>query len=214
MKQGYAPPTQTQPAPKKKKGGAMLNIIRTLYTLVIIIGLIGFVGVSNFIARVFFLTLVLLSSMMLYTITLKYKSAKVKVADIQIQQTPKPPAPAQEKPHVPIYDFVKCTVVGVTFKNGRRHRQTILRQIRWKDEPYENEPDITLRLTEYEGQPAVEVWADEEQIGYIPKSQAQYFADNWNRYDSLFDFEVYGGGKTDDGERISYGAAFTTRFRI
>lgn len=111
-----------------------------------------------------------------------------------------------------LYEFVPVRVAGVTFKNGRRHRQTILRQIYWKDEPYDGEVTITLRQGEYEGQPTVEVWANEEQIGFVPKEQVPFFVDNWQRYHSAFDFEVGGGGKRPDGEQVPFGATFTARF--
>lgn len=142
----------------------------------------------------------------------------------------KPQAPLQTKtiPHVSqeftnaaghrqnsTYEFVPCKVAGVTFKNGRRSRQTILRQIKWRDEPYDKDYiDITLQLSEFDGEPAVEVWANEEQIGYVPKNQAPFFANNWERCDSVFDFEVHGGGTLEDGEKISYGASFIARFRV
>ena len=116
--------------------------------------------------------------------------------------------------------FVKITVAGVTYKNGRRNRQTILRQIYWKDTPYNRidpEDCIDLVPTEYEGSPAVEVWVRNkkarEQIGYIPKEEATFFYDNMYRYDGHFDFEVYGGGITSEGKRLNYGASFTARFK-
>lgn len=111
-----------------------------------------------------------------------------------------------------LYELVPVRVVGVTFKNGRRHRQTILRQIYWKDEPYDGEVAITLQQGEYEGQPTVEVWANNEQIGFVPKEQVPFFVDNWHCYHSAFDLEVSGGGKRPDGERVPYGASFVARF--
>lgn len=118
------------------------------------------------------------------------------------------------------YTVIPITVAGVTFKNGRRSRQTILRQIFWKDEPYQRyDPDdcIDLVTTVFDNEPAVEIWfrnkKSREMIGYIPKEEAPFFCDNMNRYDGHFDFSVYGGGKNDDGSPRSFGASFTVRFR-
>lgn len=114
------------------------------------------------------------------------------------------------------YTILHLKVAGVTFKNGRRNRQTILRQIRWKEEPYQkvvHNDCLDFVATEYEGAPAVEVWVRSkkarEQIGYIPKEEAEFFAKNIQFVEHHMDFEVYGGG---DGR--SYGASFSVRFVI
>lgn len=118
-----------------------------------------------------------------------------------------------------LYTFVPVTVAGVTFKNGRRSRQTILREIYWKDDPYKRiDPNkiVELEATTYNGEPAVEVWVHHkqtrEQIGYIPREDAAFFSENMYRYASSYGFEVYGGGTTSDGERLSFGCSFTARF--
>src|SRR5699024_3602028 len=102
------------------------------------------------------------------------------------------------------YDYVSCKVAGVSFKNGRRYRQTILRQIKFEDAPYDIGVDVSLKLTEYEGKPAIEVWTNEEQIGYVPKSELPFFVNNWNRYVDVEDIDIVGGGETDDDEKLSY----------
>lgn len=107
---------------------------------------------------------------------------------------------------------VPVKVAGVTFANGRRQRQTILREIYWRDKAYSGPVRITLRPVEYEGKKAVEVWANEEQIGYIPKSQTDFFIENWNRLVECKDLKVYGGGKRETGEEISFGASFVAIF--
>lgn len=111
------------------------------------------------------------------------------------------------------YTFVPIKVVGVTYKNGRRGRQTILRQIYWKDAPYTKidiDQCIDLVWTEFEGSPAIEVWVynskSKEMIGYIPKDKVKYFVDNKDRYFNSYDFSVYGGGD------VNFGASFTCRF--
>lgn len=118
------------------------------------------------------------------------------------------------------YTFVPIRVAGVTHKNGRRSRQTILRQIYWKDEPYEKLEDencIDLVATEYDGEPAVEVWVHSkkarEMIGYVPKKEAAFVAGRIEDLDTVFDFTVSGGGKTPDGEAVPYGAGLTIRLR-
>ncbi len=116
--------------------------------------------------------------------------------------------------------YVMIRIAGVTFKNGRRSRQTILRQIHWHDEPYaktKNRINLNYREVEFEGEPAIEVWVqrdDEEyeQIGYVPKEKVKFFVDNWDFYKTSSGFEVYGGGKNSDGTTRSYGASVTLVF--
>lgn len=116
-----------------------------------------------------------------------------------------------------LYTFVPIKVAGVTFKNGRRWRQTILKQIRWKEEPYQNLDGIQLVASEYNGEPSVEVWAynkkSREMIGYIPKKEAEYCHSHIDSFVDTFNFEVYGGGSLPDGTKISYGASFVARFQ-
>lgn len=111
-------------------------------------------------------------------------------------------------------------VAGVTFKNGRRSRQTILKQIYWKDSPYNTidyEDFLSLNTTEYEGEPAIEVWVrskkDTELIGYIPKNDVAFFIHNFDRIVRYENFSVSGGGTAPNGEPISYGASFTVFFK-
>lgn len=117
------------------------------------------------------------------------------------------------------YTLIRVKVAGVSFKNGRRGRQTILREIKWHDDPYktiDTENCIDLVKTEYEGSPAVEVWVfnkkSREQIGYIPKEHLPFILENWDRYNTSHSFEVYGGGNDEEGKRLSYGASFTCSF--
>lgn len=112
-----------------------------------------------------------------------------------------------------LYIFCPITVAGVTFKNGRRHRQSILRAIYWKDSPYHRinkSSCLDFVKTEFDGKPAVEVWVSgvgvREMIGYIPKAEAAFFAEHLDSFHSIFDFEVYGGGDH------SYGCSFVARF--
>lgn len=114
------------------------------------------------------------------------------------------------------YTFVPITVAGVTFKNGRRSRQTILRAIFWKDDPYRSVENVELVPTAFNGEPAVEIWVsskkERELIGYVPKEEASYVHSHMHLFDGYFDFEVYGGGNASDGTKLSYGASITLRF--
>lgn len=106
------------------------------------------------------------------------------------------------------HQYLTFKVVGVTFKNGRRSRQTILRQIRFQDPPYDAEPEIRIERYEYEGEPAFSVWANEEQVGNIGRDDIPQLLSLWDSYDSVTDFSVYGGG-----EGRSYGMQITVRFK-
>lgn len=117
------------------------------------------------------------------------------------------------------FTFVPIRVAGVTYKNGRRSRQTILRNIYFKDDPYsrvDKDNCIDFVATTYEGDKAVEIWIynknTREQIGYVPRSESSFFYDNLSRLHSCFDFTISGGGKNAEGEQISWGAGFTARF--
>ena len=100
-------------------------------------------------------------------------------------------------------------VAGVTFKNGRKSRQTILRKIHFKDEPFDKGTmELTLQREEWEGKPAFGVYVNGDQIGNIPAEHADYVNDNFSRLDGIVNIEVYGG---EDGQ--NYGAEITLRFR-
>lgn len=117
------------------------------------------------------------------------------------------------------YLFCEMRVAGVTHTNGHRHRQTILREIYWEDEPYDQfnaERDVGPKLTDFEGQPAVEIWVrggeEPEMVGYVPKTQLPFVLSHWDKYAGVSCFEVSGGGKGEDGERLNFGARLVMRF--
>ena len=103
-------------------------------------------------------------------------------------------------------------VAGVTYSNGRRQRQTILREIYWHDKAYAGKVVLTLKVGEYEGKQTVEVWANEEMIGYVPAAQKDYFLEHWHQLAGLSSLDVSGGGETKDGEPIPFGASFVAAF--
>lgn len=109
-------------------------------------------------------------------------------------------------------ETVNVRVAGVTFANGRRQRQTILREIYWHDKEYSGSVHISLKRAEFEGSPCIEVWANNEQIGYIPKSQLNFFLENWDRLKECKGLRVYGGGQNQKGNPISFGASFVAVF--
>lgn len=106
-------------------------------------------------------------------------------------------------------EFLKTKVAGVTFKNGRKSRQTILRAMYFHDAPFDKgDMDLELRRYEYESKPAFGVYVNGEQIGNIPAEHTAFVEENLSRCDGITHIEVYGGG-----EGRSYGAEITMRFR-
>ena len=107
------------------------------------------------------------------------------------------------------FDFLRVKVAGVTFKNGRKSRQTILRKIHFKDEPFDKgNMELTLQREEWEGAPAFGVYVNGEQIGNIPAEYVSYVQENFSRCEGITNIEVYGGG-----EGRNYGAEIILRFR-
>lgn len=126
------------------------------------------------------------------------------------EQPPTASAPsAQEPASESKYEFLKTKVAGVTFKNGRKSRQTILRAMYFHDAPFnKGDMDLELRRYEYESKPAFGVYVNGEQIGNIPAEHTAFVEENLSRCDGITHIEVYGGG-----EGRSYGAEITVRFR-
>lgn len=108
------------------------------------------------------------------------------------------------------YTYLTFKVAGVTFNNGRKTRQAILRALKWGDEEIEV---ITLEPYEWEGKPAVYVKVNDQIIGNIPADTVETFYEYERKYerDSVH-CEVYGGNKLDDGSRSSYGSEITIRY--
>lgn len=123
-----------------------------------------------------------------------------------------PRAGAEDKPATYSqegFDFLRTKVAGVTFKNGRRARQTILRAMYFHDEPFDKgDMELSVQRGEWEGKPAFGVFVNGEQIGSIPAEHVQFMSDNFSRLDGITNIEVYGGG-----EGRNYGAEIILRFR-
>ncbi len=105
-------------------------------------------------------------------------------------------------------DYFSFRVAGVTFSNGRKTRQAMLRKIKWGDEPFEI-VDWTIEKYDFEGSPAVGVYANGEQIGNVPKEHLSFVLDNWDRIRSVYHAEVYGGGQDEEGSAINFGCEIT-----
>jgi len=96
-------------------------------------------------------------------------------------------------------------VAGVTFKNGRKSRQTILRQIKFRDEPFDKHLEYKLEEYDFEGEPAIGVYVNDQMIGNVPRDKIQFLLKNADRVITISKLDIIGGG-TVDGEKISYGA--------
>lgn len=106
-------------------------------------------------------------------------------------------------------EYYSFRVAGVTFNNGRKTRQAILRKIKWGDEPFDEFVQWTIKKYDFEGSPAVGVYANGEQVGNVPKEKLPYILECWDRIQSVYHTEVYGGGTDDSGNQIKYGCEVT-----
>lgn len=106
------------------------------------------------------------------------------------------------------YDYSRIfTVVGVTFKNGRKSRQTILRKLRYGDPPFGYGATIELEKYDFEGEDAIGVYADGEQVGNISRKDLPWLLDHWEDYFSVSEYDIHGGGG------LSYGMDIRVCFR-
>ena len=106
------------------------------------------------------------------------------------------------------YEFLRTKIAGVTFKDGRKSRQTIIRRLYWKDEPFDkNEAEVVLERGEYEGKPAFAVILNGQKAGYVPAEHVQFIEENFARCDGVTHVEAYCGAND------IYGAEIIIRFR-
>lgn len=106
------------------------------------------------------------------------------------------------------YEFLRTKIAGVTFKDGRKSRQTIIRRLYWKDEPFDkNEAEVVLERGEYEGKPAFAVILNGQKAGYVPAEHIQFIEENFARCDGVTHIEAYCGAND------IYGAEIIIRFR-
>ena len=120
------------------------------------------------------------------------------------------PNPPQTVEHETPYIFLRFKVAGVTFKNGRKTRQAILRAFKWGDETPET---VDFELYEYEGRPAVYVKINDQVVGNIPSDTTEKFLEYEKLYkrDNIH-CDIYGGSKLDDGSRTNYGCEIIIRY--
>lgn len=108
------------------------------------------------------------------------------------------------------YIFLRFKVAGVTFKNGRKTRQAILRAFKWGDEIPET---VDFEQYEYEGRPAVYVKINDQIVGNVPADTTETFLEHEKLYkrDNIH-CDIYGGSKLDDGSRTNYGCEIIIRY--
>ncbi|WP_394234072.1 hypothetical protein [Niallia oryzisoli] len=101
-------------------------------------------------------------------------------------------------------------MAGVTFKNGRKTRQAILRALKWGDEVMES---VNFETYEYEGKPAVYVKLNNQVVGNVPANKVSEFLELESAHHrENITADIYGGNKLDDGSRSSYGCKITVRY--
>jgi len=135
---------------------------------------------------------------------IKYFTSYVKGKSVTEARTAAAVAP--ESPYI----FFSFKVAGVTFKNGRKTRQAILRAFKWGDETPET---VDFEKYLYEGRDAVYVKINDQIIGNVPSEHVQTFLDYEEKYkrDNIA-CDIYGGSKLDDGSRTNYGCEITLRY--
>lgn len=106
------------------------------------------------------------------------------------------------------HDYFTFRVAGVTFYNGRRSRQVILRKINFHDDPFEW-VNWTLRQYDYNGETAVGVYANDQQVGNVPRKELAFVLDNWDRIRSVYHASITGGGTDHDGQKLNFGCEIT-----
>lgn len=101
------------------------------------------------------------------------------------------------------YKELEFNVSGVSFKNGRKTRQAIIRAMKYKDEPFDKTCTISFERGDYEGALAISVLANGEVIGFVPKELVSQFNSYWVSDYIIEKWEVLGTGKdTPYGVRI------------
>lgn len=104
------------------------------------------------------------------------------------------------------YDYSKIfKVVGVTFKNGRKSRQTLLRKLRFGDAPFDGYVKLELEKRDFEGEDAVGVFANGEQLGNISRDDLPWLLEHWDEYYSVDEYDVCGGNGYNFGLDIRVG---------
>lgn len=120
-------------------------------------------------------------------------------------------APVKETSKDEPYEFLRIKLAGVTFKNGRKSRQSILRAIKFRDGEFADGVELELKPYEWEGQPAYGVYANGQQIGNVPADKVAYITENKDRMVDFSAIEVYGGGRDEEGQVKNFGCEVVLR---
>lgn len=93
------------------------------------------------------------------------------------------------------YKEIEFNVAGVSFKNGRKTRQALIRAIKYQDPPYDKTVEITLERYDYEGSLAIGVYANGEQLGNVPADRVAEVDAVWKAQYTVTHYEVLGSGR-------------------
>ncbi|WP_461810873.1 hypothetical protein [Faecalimonas sp.] len=98
-----------------------------------------------------------------------------------------------------VYATLSFRVSGVTFKTGRKSRQVMLKNMYFNNTPpFDDEITITFKRYDFEGSLAIGVYANDLQIGNVPRDLVETFDKYWIS-DYTASFDVYGGGNKNWG---------------
>lgn len=133
-----------------------------------------------------------------------------------IQQAAARAAEQQAAAQQPKTKRLTFKVAGVTFKNDDgSDRQTIIRHLRFMDDPYVPDGFYTPEIeeTEYEDEVALLCKVNGYAIGYVPKSRIDAVQDALSHYNAdILEPEFTGGGYNDEGDKMPYGCKFTIEY--
>lgn len=104
------------------------------------------------------------------------------------------------------FHHMTFNVAGVTFKNGRKTRQAILRKIRFKDEPFNKIETIEFEPYEFEGEQAYYIQVNGETIGNIPRTSIAEFEKYKDQNMTVTELDVAGG------REYPFGCTITLKF--
>ena len=190
-----------------KKGAIVLVIL--LFLMIEIVGFAGMLGDTPTVAKLFFFVLAFGGCIAMIVLLWPSKKAIPKPQKDLASSTS-----SSMSSHKKTRDSYQFKVAGVTFKNGSKSRQAILRAIYFGDEPYDDDLVLYhLKKYEFEGEPAVAVYAKNEQIGNVPRADLPFILEHFDDIVDV-DVDVYGGGTDESGKKLSYGAKATVIYKI
>lgn len=143
----------------------------------------------------------------------KKQTDKTETSNIPVSPSASPAPSTSPAPVAPQYDFISFKLAGVTFKNGRKSRQSILRAIKFRDGEFADGVELELQPYEYEGQPAYGIFANGQQLGSVPKDMVSIIEENYSRILDFSNIEVYGGGRDENMNTKNYGCEVTLRLK-